>query len=68
MKYRGVEYTLVQGIKPQVWKWRVEHKGRGVGGQQKTRADALKEAERRIDRVLKSEPRKKFVLRGPGDV
>ncbi len=23
MKYRGVEYTITQGIQPNVWRWRV---------------------------------------------
>jgi hypothetical protein len=23
MKYRGVEYTIIQGTQPDVWKWRV---------------------------------------------
>jgi hypothetical protein len=54
MEYRGVEYTVVQGIERGVWKWSVslgDPKMIKVG-QAKNKQDAVAEVERAIDRRL----------------
>jgi len=52
LKYRGVEYTVVQGIERGVWKWSVNAEGRIVTGNEQTRPRAVTEAEKAIDRAL----------------
>jgi hypothetical protein len=53
MKYRGIEYSVVQGIGRHVWKWSVSlDTGVAVGGRTATKPEALAEAERAIDRAL----------------
>lgn len=52
MKYRGVEYTVVQGIGRHLWKWGIALDGKAVTGQAATKAEAVAEAERAIDRAL----------------
>jgi len=57
MKHRGIEYTLVQGIGRHVWKWSVAFDvDHSAAGQAMTKAEAVSEAERAIDRAL--DPRK----------
>ena len=64
MKYRGIEYTVVQGIARQVWKWSVSVAGVVITGRAKTRSDAVTNAERAIDRALA--PKKRRVV--PPDI
>ena len=52
MKYRDVEYTVVQGIERQLWKWSFSLEGLFLGGQAASRAEAVTKAERAIDRAL----------------
>ena len=52
LKYRDVEYTVVQGIERQLWKWGFALEGKAVTGQAVTKAEAVAEAERAIDRAL----------------
>jgi len=52
MKYRGLDYTVLQGIGRQLWKWRVVLDGKALTGQAATKAEAAAEAERAIDRGL----------------
>jgi hypothetical protein len=52
LKYRDVEYTVVQGIERQLWKWGFALEGKAVTGQAATKAEAVAEAERAIDRAL----------------
>ena len=52
MKYRGAEYTVVQGIGRQLWKWGLVLEGKALTGQAATKAEAAAEAERAIDRAL----------------
>ena len=52
MKYRGVEYTLVQGLGRQLWKWGLVVEGIALTGQAATKAEAVAEAQRLIDRAL----------------
>ena len=54
MEYRGVEYTVVQGIERGVWKWSVslgDPKMIKVG-QAKNKQDAVVAVEHAIDKVL----------------
>jgi len=52
MRYRGVEYTVVQGIERGVWKWSVYVEGMIVTGNEQTRPAAVTAAEKAIDRAL----------------
>jgi hypothetical protein len=52
LKYRDVEYTVVQGIERQLWKWGFALEGKAVISQAATKAGAVAEAERAIDRIL----------------
>ena len=52
MKYRDIEYTVVQGIGRQSWKWRFALEAKALTGQAATKAAAVAEAERAIDRAL----------------
>jgi hypothetical protein len=55
MIYKGIEFSVVQGIEPGVWKWSVESKVKL--GQTKTKPDAVIAAWRAIDKAL--EPKKR---------
>jgi hypothetical protein len=47
MKYRDTEYTVVQGIGRQVWKWSVSFDtGVSVSGQAAIKSEAVEKAER----------------------
>ena len=52
LKYRDVEYTVVQGIGRQLWKWGFALEAKAVTGQAATKAEAVAEAERAIDKAL----------------
>jgi hypothetical protein len=52
MKYRGVEYAVVQGIERGVWKWSASVEGRVIMGSEQTRPAAVIAAEKAIDRAL----------------
>jgi hypothetical protein len=52
LKYRDVEYTVVQGIERQLWKWSFSFEGIFLRGQAATKAEAVAEAERTIDKAL----------------
>jgi hypothetical protein len=55
MKYRDIEYTVVQGIGRHLRKWSVSlDTGVSVGGQAVTKSEAVANAERAIDRALAS--------------
>ena len=62
MRYRYVEYTVVQGIERQLWKWGFAFEGKALTGQAVTKAEAVAEAERAIGRAL---ARKKLRLVHP---
>lgn len=63
MQYRGIEYTLVQGIERYVWKWTATVSGIKISGQGSTRDEAVADAERAIDRALT--PKKRHRKRVP---
>jgi hypothetical protein len=65
MKHRGVEYTVVQGIGRHIWKWSVAFDAdHSEAGRAATKAEAVADAERAIDRALAP---KKVRLVPPGD-
>jgi hypothetical protein len=57
MEYRGIEYTVVQGIERRVWKWSAFVAGTRIFGQESSRSAAVTAAESAIDRAL-ADPRK----------
>ena len=52
MKYRGIEYRIIQGIKRGFWKWSVETEAGTKSGTSNARDTALSAAQRLIDRLL----------------
>jgi hypothetical protein len=52
MEYRGVEYTVVHGIKRGVWKWSASVADVLIMGQASTKSAAVAAAERAIDKAL----------------
>ena len=52
MRYRDIEYTVVQGIKRGVWKWSVSFAGTVVSGQEPSKAAAVVTVEKAIDQAL----------------
>jgi len=52
MEYRGIEYTVVQGIERGVWKWSASVSGASVIGNEQTRPAAVTAAEKAIDRAM----------------
>jgi hypothetical protein len=58
MQYRGIEYTLVQGIGRHLWKWTATIAGVKISGQGSTRDEAIADAEKAIDRALAPKKRR----------
>jgi hypothetical protein len=52
MRYRDIEYSLVQGLGRHLWKWSASFAGVVITGQAATKSEAVTEAERAIDRAL----------------
>ena len=52
MKYRDVEYSVVQGITRQLWKWSFSIDESIKAGHAATKAEAVKEAEHAVDHAL----------------
>src|SRR5260370_25487 len=53
MKYRGIEYSVVQGTGRHIWKWSVAFDAdHSEAGRATMKAEAILEAERAIDRAL----------------
>jgi hypothetical protein len=52
MEYKGLEYTVVQGIERRVWKWSASVAGVVVTGQEPSKSTAVAAAENAIDRAL----------------
>lgn len=63
MRYRDVDYTVVQGLGQQLWKWGFAIGGKAMTGRAATKAEAVAAAERAIDRALT--PRKLRLIRPP---
>jgi hypothetical protein len=54
MKYRNVEYTVLQGIERGVWKWSASVTGVTIQGNAEIKSKAVAAAEKAIDRALAS--------------
>jgi hypothetical protein len=52
MNYRGIEYSIVQGLGRNVWKWSASVAGVAISGQEPIKKAAVAAAERAIDREL----------------
>ena len=52
MKYRDIEYSVVQGIERGVWKWKASVAGVVITGQEAIKSGAVIAAEKAIDRAL----------------
>jgi len=65
LRYRDVEYNVVQGLGRQLWKWSCALEAKTVSGQAATKVEAVSEAERAIDRALT--PKKLRIVRPSDD-
>jgi hypothetical protein len=52
MKYRDIEYTVIQGIERGVFKWTASVAGMLITGQEPSKSAAVAKAEKAIDRSL----------------
>ena len=52
MRYRGIEYAIVEGIGTHMWKWSAFVGGAVVTGQAHSKQAAMASAEKAIDRAL----------------
>ena len=52
MRYRDIEYSVVQGIKRGVWKWSVSVAGTVISGRETSKAAAVVTVEKAIDQAL----------------
>jgi len=52
MEYRGIEYSVVQGIRRNLWKWSASVANVVITGQSYNKSEAVVEAEKAIDRAL----------------
>ena len=52
MRYRDVDYAIVQGQGGQLWKWSFALHNKPHTGEAGTKAEAVSQAERAIDRAL----------------
>ena len=52
MRHRDIEYSLVQGLGRQLWKWSASVADMVITGQAATKSEAAAEAEKAIDRAL----------------
>ena len=52
MKYRDIEYTVLQGVERGVWKWTASVAGVVIMGQAAIKSEAVTAAEKAIDRAL----------------
>src|SRR4051812_39002369 len=55
MRYREVDYAVVQGLEGQLWKWEVSIEADYLRGKAATKPEAISQAERAIDRALTSQ-------------
>jgi hypothetical protein len=52
MKYRDIEYTVLQGVERGVWKWTASVAGAVIMGRAAIKSKAVAAAEKAIDRAL----------------
>jgi hypothetical protein len=61
MKYRDIEYTVVQGIERGVWKWTASVAGVVINGQAAIKSEAVTAAEKAIDRALAAKKKLRLI-------
>jgi hypothetical protein len=66
MEYRGVEYTVVQGVGRGVWKWSASVANLLIMGQAASRPSAVAAVERAINKAL-APTKVRLAPRGRGD-
>ena len=52
LRHRHIEYSIVQGLGRQLWKWTVTISGMTLRGQAATKPEAIADAEHAIDRAF----------------
>ena len=52
LKYRDIEYRVVQGVERHLWKWSASVADVVITGQARSKLAAVVEAEKTIDRAL----------------
>ena len=57
-RYRGIEYSVVQGIERRLWKWAATVAGTKISGQDSTRDEAIEKAKKAIARATQKQPRR----------
>jgi len=55
MLYRGIEYSVVQGIERHLRKWAATASGIEISGRDSTRDEAISNAEKAIDRAIQKQ-------------
>jgi hypothetical protein len=66
MEYRGIEYSIVQGIERGTWRWTVTSPNINKSGKARSKSEAAGEAEHMIDVMLA--PKKQQLMRAlPSD-
>jgi len=55
MLYRGIEYSVVQGIERHHWKWAAAVAGTKISGYGRMRDEAISNARKAIDRALQKQ-------------
>jgi len=48
MEYRGIEYSVVQGIRRNLWKWSASVANVGITGQSHSKSEAVSKPRRRL--------------------
>ena len=61
MEYRGIEYSIVQGIERGTWKWTATSPAINKSGKAGSKSEAAEEAEHMIDVTLA--PKKRRLMR-----
>jgi hypothetical protein len=55
MLYRGIEFSVVQGIERHLWKWTATVSESKISGQSRTRDDAIDNAKKTIARAIQKQ-------------
>ena len=55
MLYRGIDYSVVQGIERHLWKWAATVSGIKISGYGRTRNEAIGNAEKAIERTIQTQ-------------
>jgi len=55
MLYRGIEFSVVQGIERHLWKWTATASETKISGQSRTRDDAIDKAKNAIARAIRKQ-------------